>query len=104
MKTIQKINHRKKESQILDLHGNLFHIKPFYRLYMDFPFKKGKYYYTQDQYSGQTLTLIHTPKDLWYSVSYSLELNLYVLKKLVLLEYQPEKDIRNGKRRNKSKQ
>lgn len=105
MKTRQKINPRKKENQILDLLGNLFQVKPFYRLYLDFPFKKGKLYYTRDLYSGKTFNLIHTNKDIWYAVFYLVDLDMYLIKKLIWLDYMPENDIRkayeNRKRRRK---
>lgn len=101
MKTRQKINHRKKENQILDLLGNLFQVKSFSRLYLDFPFKKGKYCYTRDTYSGKVFNLIHTHKDIWYAVFYLVELDMYLLKKLILLEYNSDTDIRKAYEKRK---
>lgn len=103
MSTRQKLNHRKKENKILELGGNHFQVKPFYRLYLDFPFKTGDQCLTRDLYSNRIFNLIHTKKNRWYAVFYSSELEVYILRKLEFLEYIEKVDIKKhylyGKRR-----
>lgn len=103
MKTRQKINHRKGEIEILELLGNHFRVKPFYRLYLKFPFKTGNQALTRDLYSDKVFNLIHTKNNNWYAVFYLDTLDMYLLKKLEFIEYLPNKDIRKshlyGKRR-----
>ena len=94
MKTRQKLNLRKRESEILDLYGNYFKVKPFYRLYLNFPFKSGKQYFTRDLYSDKVFNLINTDKGKWYAVFYILEFDMYCLRKLEWLEYKENVDIR----------
>ena len=104
MSTRQKINLRKKDNQILELKGNLFQVEPYYRLYLDFPFRLGTMYLTKDLYTNETFNLIHTSNDHWYCVTYKLELDMYLLRKLTWLEYKPEIDIKNtyiyGRKKN----
>lgn len=94
MKTRQKLNLRKKESEILELGGNHFKVGPFYRLYLDFPFKTGEQSFTRDLYSDKLFNLIHTNKGTWYTVHYISELGMYLLRKLQWLEYREDIDIR----------
>ena len=96
IKTRQKLNLRKKENQILELGGNHFQVEPFYRLYLDFPFKTGEQFYTRDLYSGMTFNLIHTSKNHWYAVFYIQAINMYLLRKLKLLEHEPYIDIKTA--------
>ena len=96
MKTRQKINHRKKEIEILELGGNKFKVKPFYRLYLKFPFKSGNQTFTRDLYSDKVFTLIHTKSKKWYQVQYIYELDMYLLRKLKWLEYVEKIDIRKS--------
>lgn len=95
MKTRQKLNPRKKDNQILELGGNKFRVGPYYRLYLDFPFKKGDHYFTSDIDTGKPFTLIHT-KSNWYGVWYLIHLDMYILRKLIWLSHQPEIDIKTA--------
>ena len=105
MKTRQKLNLRKRENQIIELGGNHFRVKPYYRLYLNFPFKTGEQSLTRDLYSDNMFSLIHTSKGNWYAVFYLIELDMYLLRKLEWLEYKPEIDIKTshlyGKRHHK---
>ena len=94
MSTRQKLNPRKKEREILELGGNHFKVGPFYRLYLDFPFKTGEQSFTLDLYSDKLFNLIHTNKGTWYAVHYISELGMYLLRKLQWLEYREDIDIR----------
>ena len=94
MKTRQKINLRKKENEILELGGNHFQVEPFSRLYLNFPFRKGKQSLTRDLFSDRAFNLIHTSRGNWYAVFYILELNMYQLRKLKWLEYRQDVDIK----------
>lgn len=96
MKTRQKLNPRKRDNQILELRGNKFQVRPYYRLCLDFPFKKGEQCFTADINTGKTFNLIHTDNGNWYGVWYILYLNMYILKKLVLISYHPEIDIKTA--------
>lgn len=93
MKTRQKLNLRKRESEILELGGNHFRVGPYYRLYLDFPFKTGTQSFTRDLYSDKVFNLIHTSKGRWYAVFYIPELDMYLLRKLIWLEYREDVDI-----------
>lgn len=105
MSTRQKINLPKSEGNILDLNGNYFQVKPYYRLYLNFPFKTGEQYFTRDLISGRIFNLIYTSKGNWYAVLYISEIGMYLLRKLKWLKYIPEIDIKTshlyGKRRSK---
>ena len=96
MKTRQKLNPRKKEGEILELGGNHFKVGPFYRLYLDFPFKSGDQSFTRDLYSEMVFNLIHTSKNVWYAVFYIQEFGMYLLRKLQWLEYREDVDIRKS--------
>ena len=96
MKTRQKLNLRKRESEILELGGNHFKVGPFYRLYLDFPFKTGEQCLTRDLYSDKAFNLIHTSKGIWYAVFWIPELEMYLLRKLQWLEYREDVDIRKA--------
>lgn len=95
MSTRQKINPRKKDNIILELGGNKFRVGPFYRLYMDFPFKKGKQYFTSDIYTEKPFNLLNSNGN-WYGVWYIDYLNMYILRKLVWLSHHPEIDIKTA--------
>lgn len=96
MKTRQKINPGKKETEILELRGNHFQVKPFYRLYLDFPFKTGDQYLTRDLYSNKIFNLLHTKKGIWYAVFYISEFDMYELRKLKFIEHRPDIDIQTA--------
>lgn len=96
MKTRQKINPRKKDNEILDLGGNKFQVGPYYRLYLDFPFKNGDYCFTCDLNTNRAFTLIHTCKNNWYGLWYISHLGMYILRKLIWISHQPEIDIKTA--------
>lgn len=96
MRTRPKKYPVKGEINILELRGNHFKVMPFYRHYLEFPFKTGDQWFTRDLYSGENFNLIHTEKGKWYAVFYSLELNMYILRKLKWLGYIEEVDIRKA--------
>lgn len=95
MNTRQKINLPKSEDNILDLSGNYFQVKPYYRLYLNFPFKTGEQYFTRDLISGRIFNLIYTSKGNWYAVLYISEIGMYLLRKLKRLKYIPENRYKN---------
>lgn len=96
MSTRLKLNPRKKDNTILELGGNKFQVKPYYRLYLDFPFKSGTQCFTSDINTGRQFNLIHTNKDNWYGVWYILHLDMYILRKLTWLSHHPEVDIKTA--------
>lgn len=96
MKTRQKLNLQKKENEILELGGNHFKVGPFYRLYLDFPFKTGDQYFTRDLYSDKAFNLLHTKSGNWYAVFHISEFDVYCLRKLQWLEYIEYIDIRKS--------
>ena len=104
MKTRQKIKPRKKDNQILELGGNKFQVGPYYRLYLDFPFKTECPCFTTDINTGDYFNLIHTKDGNWYGVWYLLHLDMYILRKLIWISYHPEIDIKTaylyGKKHN----
>ena len=96
MKTRQKLNPRVKANEILELGGNHFRVGPFYRLYLDFPFKTGEQSFTRDLYADRAFNLIHTAKGNWYGVWWIDYLNMYLLRKLIWIEYREDVDIRKA--------
>lgn len=96
MKTRQKLNQRVKANEILELGGNHFKVGPFYRLYLNFPFRSGEQSLTRDLYSDRTFNLIHTSKGNWYAVWWIDYLDMYLLRKLTWLEYREDVDIRKA--------
>ena len=96
MKTRQKLNPRKKDNQILELGGNEFRVGPYYRLYLEFPFKSGNQFFTADVNTGESFNLIHDNKGNWYGVWYIQHLDLYLLRKLIWLSHHPEIDIKTA--------
>lgn len=96
MSTRQKLNRR---FEITELGGNKFQIKPFYRLYLNFPFKTGELYLTADiKVNGikGSFNLIHTKKGNWYGVWYILHLDMYILRKLKWISHDPKIDIKTA--------
>ena len=96
MSTRLNIKPRNKDNEILELGGNKFQVGPYYRLYLDFPFKSGKQYFTSDLNTGKVFNLIHTNKNTWYGVWYLSHLNLYILRKLIWLSYHPEINLKTA--------
>lgn len=96
MKTRQKLNRRVKANQILELGGNHFKVGPFYRLYLNFPFKSGEQSFTRDLYTNIAFNLIHTKMGNWYGVWWIDYLDMYLLRKLTFIEYREDVDIKKA--------
>jgi len=96
MKTRQKLNRRVKANKILELGGNHFKVGPFYRLYLNFPFRSGEQSFTRDLYTDIAFNLIHTESGNWYGVWWIDYLDMYLLRKLTFIEYREDVDIRKA--------
>ena len=96
MKTRQKLNQRVKANEILELGGNYFKVGPFYRLYLNFPFRSGEQSFTRDLNTNIGFNLIHTKSGNWYGVWWIDYLDMYLLRKLTFIEYREDVDIRKA--------
>lgn len=96
MKTRQKLNQRVKANEILELKGNHFKVGPFYRLYLNFPFRSGEQSFTRDLNTDIAFNLIHTQNGNWYGVWWIDYLDMYLLRKLTFIEYREDVDIRKA--------
>lgn len=94
------------QAQILTLQGNLFKVSGKFKIHLEFPNLEGVYKFTSNRLTDIWFTLIKTPNGRYYYIKYNPSLNMYIQRRLHLLEYQEQHDIRksykyNGKRSNK---